>query len=623
MKIKKKDLRKGEAQLPINYPDPIVEQPQETFDEREAQVEQLCKRLAHNEVVVRDEALAQVPPYVQRATAHLLTVEANVDKGALCCFFDMQRKRRGDHRHKSKELSINVLRELDAFRSCEENARREQRRNEAIQRLQRQQREEENDAGANGANDDSSQTRSQTKNSEIGKRSDDHKSVRQIYREWISQWAEVEILLLKLSRGLFFCLWHSDKPLVQLECAQNIARVIHSPHTNSGKLLWFSCMMRVLAKEWRTMDRYRSDKYLAFVRKLMFELFTLMKKWENESQLEQRRVKPSEGGEKSQLNTQERPGTNDGCSDRGSERGSSDRMDNITSCQPLCRALEEACYIFQQQVVPEPSAVGLTMHICDIFFDELCRSEVSSTLFIALGDRIALHAMSKGDFVEKRALDYFIAPIAGGVLETRLREQHGRRQQQWSGGKDTTKSSGSQMVARPTSRKRARDDDSTNPGNGKAQLAPDVTAAREAHLIITALADCCRRYSVSRGTFYSVRPMFAESEMALRQAADASNFVELTGKELRCCLEREVEEVDTTRAAFAGQRKKARLLKQREGRKPPTSKRKVHMIDGGSKKVSKRDRGHEVLKRQKKDVPRNTKRKKNYQLTVEDLYGDE
>nr|CCC92308.1 conserved hypothetical protein [Trypanosoma congolense IL3000] len=621
MRIKKKDLRKREAQLPINYPDPIVEQPQETLDERKARVELLCRRLAHNEVVVRDDGLAQVPSYVQSVTERLVAVEANVDRGALLCFLAM-REKGNEKRKRNGKVTINILRELDLFHAREENVRREKRRSEALLHLQQQR------AGDTSVsnNSDLSHGKPDVGGSAVSGPSGHHKSVRCIYREWITQWSEVELLLLKLSRGLFFCLWHSDKPLVQHECARKIAHVLRSPQTNSGKLLFMSCMMRVLAREWRTMDRYRSDKFLAFVRKLIFELLCLLKSLEGtrEGQLNDKggMVCPRVAHHDEQEVAQ---GTTNHKEDENVNSGEVE-MSNSTFCEPLQTALGEVYYIFQQQVVPEPAAVGLSMHICDVFFDELCRAEVSPALFIALGNHIVLYAMSKGDFVEKRALDYFIAPLAGGMLEARMREQYERNWQNSSHGSCTVDVDPGKNDR--TSRKKGRA--VGHPSNGSSveggnQAAIEAAAAETSHYIIAAIADCCRRYSVSRGTVHDVRPMFAESEMALRQALSASDCLELSSRELRRRIEREVDDMEETRAAISDERQQTRLKRLGKRGKAGTRKSSRKGAGGvfeesGKLRRAKRETGKPHTKN-KKGTPRSTRRKKHITLTKSDLYG--
>ncbi|RNF06438.1 uncharacterized protein Tco025E_07631, partial [Trypanosoma conorhini] len=536
MKVKKKDLRKGEAQLPINYPPPevadgVVIDRTTDFDAEKTRVEALCKRLAHSEVAVRDAVLAELPRYLRGVTRRLVGLEAGADVAALRRCIAM---RGGADAGGEAQVVVNVLRELEAYRDRAGSAKREQRRQAAVRRVQQQQRLQP--TAGDGDVEESKINSNDNNHSDTAAAEAGRKSLRQIYAEWISVWCEMELLLLKLSRGVFFCLWHSDKPLVQLECAQRIARLIHAPHTNSGKILLFSCLMRVLVREWRSMDRYRADKFLALVRKMMYELACLLKSLEAETRAQLRSGGGGGSAEREAVTTSGRadrparaPRRAPASAGKKRGRGGGDEDDDaeVLAHPPLCRALDEACYVFSGQVVPEPTAVGLSMHVCDVLFDELCRAALSPALFVALGDRVALHAMSQGNYVEKRVLDYFLAPIAGGLLASRRREQRQRRGDE--------------------------DDD-------EGAAAADA----ETRGMLLQLADCCRAYSVARRTVRPVRAMFTESEMVLRQAADPAAYKELTRGELRRRIEHEVAEVEETRHAVAEERRRLRLLRQQE-----------------------------------------------------------
>ncbi|PWU92743.1 hypothetical protein C4B63_35g103 [Trypanosoma cruzi] len=129
MKIKKKELRRREAQLPINYPHPEVTDASvsveaATFKAEETRVEAICRRLAHNEVAVRDAVLAELPRYIRSVTQRLVGLEACVDVAALRRFIVMQSGGKGGRCGTSgggaggeKRVVINVLRELEAYRN--------------------------------------------------------------------------------------------------------------------------------------------------------------------------------------------------------------------------------------------------------------------------------------------------------------------------------------------------------------------------------------------------------------------------------------------------------------------------------------------------------------------------
>ncbi|RNF13544.1 hypothetical protein TcG_08325 [Trypanosoma cruzi] len=661
MKIKKKELRRREAQLPINYPHPEVTDASvsveaATFKAEETRVEAICRRLAHNEVAVRDAVLAELPRYIRSVTQRLVGLEACVDVAALRRFIVMQSGGKGGRCGTSgggaggeKRVVINVLRELEAYRNRGENARREQRRQAAIRRLQ-QERQQAARGGDNNNRDDNNKNKENNNNNnnntgdknymaaekegeeELKMRDAERKSLRQIYGEWISVWCEMELVLLKLSRGLFFCLWHSDKPLVQLECAQRIARLIHVPHTNSGKILLFSCLIRVLMREWRSMDRHRADKFLALVRKMIYELACLLESLEAETRLQRQRGDDNEAGTNGGVNRSAPAGgtvASRGASplagrkrERNEDEGGPFHGDaDVLTHDPLCRALDEACYVFQGQLLPEPTAVGLSMHVCDVLFDELCRAALSTALFVALSDRIALHAMSRGNCVEKRVLDYFISPLAGGMLSSRRREQHQQKDGQLT------------SVGALNKRKRRRNEDKSGSCSGHEESAAHAAADAETRAILLQLADCCKNYSVARRTVHSVRVMFTEGEMALRQAANPDGYEELTRGDLRRRIEREVAEVGETLHAVVEERRNLRRLRQQEKRqllqRLKKKKKKGNIVASAAadndedEDEAVQQKLEKMKKKTRRPQPRDTKRKKHYTLTKEDLYGDE
>lgn len=704
MKIKKKELRRGEAQLPINYPHPEVEEMQninaEAFDAEKTRVESLCKRLAHNEVVVRDAVLEGLPEYIRNVTRPLLEVETRLDSAALRRFI-ATRNRRGGGKHRSREdhVVVNVLRELEEHRNHEENVQREQRRQAALRRL-KQRRQQGEEAAANGDVDEANVHKDQDAD-DAGEDGMSAQDTKRTYRLWISHWSAVELLLLKLSRGLFFCLWHSDKPLVQLECAQRIARLIHAPQTNSGKILMFSCLMRVLVREWRTMDRYRADKFLAFVRKLVYELACLLRSLEEETHLQHRdgksciyatttttpsttttttnNNKNNNNSDKGNNNNDDgandadaasarkssslkrtspagkrkRPDRDDGddADGAGDDEGDvacgmSDTViidDEVLTRDPLRRALNETCYVFQEQIFSDPIGVGLSMHICDVLFDELCRAALSPALFVALSDRVALYAMSRGNYVEKRVLDHFVSPAAGGVLATRRREQQkqkcersqaaavtsGRKKRRVDG--DTASHDDSQGAGGDAKRNKKNKNNGNHDGDGdvEEEEAAYARADAETNAILLRLADCCKRHSVARRTVPQVRVMFTESELALRQVVDSDAYMELPRGAERRCVERELEDVEETRHAVMEERRKLRLLRQKEKKQQVRGLKKKTKVPSDGKEEGEGDAEGEEGARQKgtekrkKKQPRDTKRKKHYTLTKEDLYGDE
>jgi len=387
MKIKKKALRKRLAQLPINFPAPVVER-QFDLDEAKRRIEHLCCSLAHNEVEIRDDALMNVPQWIQAAF---------------------------------------------------------------------------------------------------------HESVSTADRTLLQQ---------KLALGLFFCLWHSDKPLVQLECADRITKTVFSPTTLADQCDMFSAMMLILCRRWSTIDRYRLDKYLAFVRRLLFAFISR-------------------------------------CRDAYELNGAT---------RDECIAATLASF---RDSILTPGAVGIALHVADISLDEFLKAKMKPETFIVLSQEIPLALMVKGNFVEKRVLDQFLVPIAAGVLSQRA--------------------------------KYLSDEDRLT--------------------IIQGLSKLCRSLSVAKSTVRLVRPMLSEAQGWLEDAAARlsapEQFIQVSKRLSQRAIHREVAEADETRIESAALNYEARREK-REAR--------AFLVGDAKRKKPRR-----VL---------NTKRRKEYVVTKQDLYAD-
>ncbi|KAF2885464.1 hypothetical protein ILUMI_20744 [Ignelater luminosus] len=81
---------------------------------------------------------------------------------------------------------------------------------------------------------------------------------------------------IRIWKGLFYTMWMSDKPLVQEECAEKIAQLIHFSNAETA-LLFFKCGLIVLSTEWFGIDQLRLDKFLMFVRRILRQVFEVLK----------------------------------------------------------------------------------------------------------------------------------------------------------------------------------------------------------------------------------------------------------------------------------------------------------------------------------------------------------
>ncbi|XP_033107130.1 ribosomal RNA processing protein 1 homolog A-like [Anneissia japonica] len=91
--------------------------------------------------------------------------------------------------------------------------------------------------------------------------------------------------LLKLWKGLYYCMWMCDKPLVQEELADNIAKLVHKLHTTESALMYFKSFLQTMEREWHGIDRLRMDKYYMFIRRMFCEQLEFLKEnqWNGES----------------------------------------------------------------------------------------------------------------------------------------------------------------------------------------------------------------------------------------------------------------------------------------------------------------------------------------------------
>ncbi|XP_060054778.1 ribosomal RNA processing protein 1 homolog A isoform X2 [Erinaceus europaeus] len=88
--------------------------------------------------------------------------------------------------------------------------------------------------------------------------------------------------LLKVWKGLFYCMWMQDKPLLQEDLGRTIARLVHAFQTNEAQLLFLQTFWQTLSREWTGLDRLRLDKFYSLMRLVLREsLRTLqMRGWE-------------------------------------------------------------------------------------------------------------------------------------------------------------------------------------------------------------------------------------------------------------------------------------------------------------------------------------------------------
>ncbi|KAM9805059.1 ribosomal RNA processing protein 1 homolog B [Neosynchiropus ocellatus] len=84
--------------------------------------------------------------------------------------------------------------------------------------------------------------------------------------------------LLKLWKGLFYCLWMQDKPLLQMDLSKLIAAMIHNFHDLDAQLLYLRACLQTFKREWNGIDRLRMDKFFQLVRYMFHQSFELLRR---------------------------------------------------------------------------------------------------------------------------------------------------------------------------------------------------------------------------------------------------------------------------------------------------------------------------------------------------------
>ncbi|KAF0890660.1 hypothetical protein E2562_004173 [Oryza meyeriana var. granulata] len=82
--------------------------------------------------------------------------------------------------------------------------------------------------------------------------------------------------LLKLWKGLFFCFWHSDKPLYQSSLATRLAAGVSSGPSPASAAAFFAAYLTTLRREWVHIDIHRLDKFYLLNRRFLHHAFLLL-----------------------------------------------------------------------------------------------------------------------------------------------------------------------------------------------------------------------------------------------------------------------------------------------------------------------------------------------------------
>ncbi|XP_025234418.1 ribosomal RNA processing protein 1 homolog A isoform X1 [Theropithecus gelada] len=94
--------------------------------------------------------------------------------------------------------------------------------------------------------------------------------------------------LLKVWKGLFYCMWMQDKPLLQEELGRTISQLVHAFQTTEAQHLFLQAFWQTMNREWTGIDRLRLDKFYMLMRMVLNESLKALKMqgWE-ERQIEE------------------------------------------------------------------------------------------------------------------------------------------------------------------------------------------------------------------------------------------------------------------------------------------------------------------------------------------------
>ncbi|XP_051626851.1 ribosomal RNA processing protein 1 homolog B isoform X2 [Manacus candei] len=84
--------------------------------------------------------------------------------------------------------------------------------------------------------------------------------------------------LLKIWKGLFYCMWMQDKPLLQEELAANISQLMHVFQNTEARHLFLQTFWQTMSREWTGIDSLRLDKYYMLMRLILRQSFEVLKR---------------------------------------------------------------------------------------------------------------------------------------------------------------------------------------------------------------------------------------------------------------------------------------------------------------------------------------------------------
>lgn len=82
---------------------------------------------------------------------------------------------------------------------------------------------------------------------------------------------------LRLWKGLYYCMWMSDKPLVQEELSEDLGSLIHCFPDAKVSVQFFRNFLQTMCLEWFGIDQWRIDKFMMVSIDLDYVLVSILK----------------------------------------------------------------------------------------------------------------------------------------------------------------------------------------------------------------------------------------------------------------------------------------------------------------------------------------------------------
>ncbi|KAF3542595.1 hypothetical protein DY000_02000911 [Brassica cretica] len=102
------------------------------------------------------------------------------------------------------------------------------------------------------------------------------RSLRTVLRTWLPEQTSIpDESMKKLWQGIFYCLWHADKPLYQSELIDRLSAALNSLPLPLS-LHDFAAFLFTMRREWSRIDRLRLDKFYLLIRRFLNGLFEIM-----------------------------------------------------------------------------------------------------------------------------------------------------------------------------------------------------------------------------------------------------------------------------------------------------------------------------------------------------------